>query len=313
MAASDEQRTAIFEIATEVATEIATNDTSITPELLASEEGRTGQVVVLVGASSGIGAALAVQYANKAAQKKVPFRLVLAARRVDRLEEVAARCRAKTELCHVTVIPTDVLQEAECQRLVASTVATYGQLDILIYCVGIAMHVKFINITDLSSVMNTVMGTNFTGAVYCCYAAREYLQASRGTFAVVSSVAGELSPPYLTLYAAAKHAVNGFCESLQNEEPGFHVCILCPGYVATELDDKKVVADGSIQSVELNVDRSKYMPAEEAASLIYTAVKEKKKSYHLTASGSLATTLRSLFPGAINSAVRREMQSITPS
>ncbi|MDP2435689.1 MAG: SDR family oxidoreductase [archaeon] len=277
-----------------------------------SDEGATpgrvegDPVVVIVGASSGIGAALAEVYA-----KKQGWALVLAARRVDRLEEVSSKCRELNSEARVSVFRTDVTVEAECRALVEHAVGTYGRLDVLLYVVGIAMHVKFADITDLSAVMRQVMDTNFTGAVYCVYAARAHLRASKGSFAVVSSVAGELSPPFLTFYAAAKHAINGFCESLNNENPGFSVTILCPGYVATELDDKKVVGDGSIQSVELNVDRSKYMPARKAASLIFSAVKSRKKVFHLTSSGSWAASLKNICPDLINSAIRKEMDSIT--
>ena len=142
------------------------------------------------------------------------------------------------------------------------------------------------------------------------YYAQTYLKESKGQVVAVSSVAGEISPPFLTFYAAAKHAIHGchwftsspqsFCsllcgfnacrifllytftclnchlslgewtrflnctctgffEALRNEEPGYAVTIVCPGYVATEIDDKKIVGDGTSQSVELNVDKSKYM------------------------------------------------------
>jgi len=127
----------------------------------------------------------------------------------------------------------------------------------------------------------------------------------------VSSIAGEISPPFLTFYTAAKHAMHGFFESLQNEETGVTVTIVCPGYVATEIDDKKMLGDGSVESVELNVDKSKYMPADKAAKMIIQAAEKKKKKFHLTSSGSLGSTMHGLFPGVVNSAVRKEMKNIT--
>jgi short-subunit dehydrogenase len=165
--------------------------------------------------------------------------------------------------------------------------------------------------SPLPPVMDRMMNTNFFGAIYCTHYAFPYLQASKGMLGVVSSVAGGISPPYLTFYAAAKHAVHGFFEALRNEEPGFAVCILCPGYVATEIDDNKMVGDGSVRAVDLNVDKAKYMSVEKAAKLMVDALQKRKKLFHLTTAGSMGVTLRSLFPGTVDSAVRKEMKTIT--
>jgi len=80
--------------------------------------------------------------------------------------------------------------------------------------------------------------------------------------------------------------------------------------VATEIGDKKIVGDGTAQVVELNDDKTKYMSAAKAAEKIIKAAQKKKKKYHLTSAGSLGTTMHGLFPGFINSAVRKEMKSI---
>ena len=272
-------------------------------------------VVVLVGASSGIGAELARRYAARAA--KFPVRLVLAARRVAQLEAVAAQCcvggggdgalAAEAVRC----VPTDATLPGALEALMDATVATFGRVDVVYYIVGQAMHVKFMDITEVETVARAMMNTNFHGAVWTAAAAGPHLRASHGVLVVVSSVAGELAPPYLSFYAAGKHALHGFVESLRNEEPGYDVCVVCPGYVATEIDDKKMLGDGSVRSVELNVDKAKYMPAKDAADLIVGAVDKRKPLFHLTSSGRVAGTLHGLFPGLINSAVRKEMKKIT--
>lgn len=89
------------------------------------------------------------------------------------------------------------------------TVELFGGIDLMVYCVGQAMHVKFADITDVEKVCAAMMDTNFTGCVWCTAAAFPHLKASKGQAVVISSVAGELSPPYLSFYAAAKHAVQG--------------------------------------------------------------------------------------------------------
>jgi len=265
------------------------------------------KVVVLVGASSGIGAELALQYAQQ--HSKYPVGLVLAARRMDRLEEVAAKCR-ESGVTEVLCVATDVTQEDSVKHLMEETVSKFGTMDVMYYIVGQAMHVKFEDITDLDAVARQIMNVNFHGAVSATYYALPHLRSSKGQIVAVSSIAGEISPPYLTFYAAAKHAMHGFFESLRNEQPGITVTIVCPGYVATEIDDKKLVGDGSVQSVELNVDKGKYMPAAKAAKLIIEAANKKKKKYHLTSAGAVGTTMHGLFPDFINSAVRKEMQNL---
>lgn len=270
-----------------------------------------GAVVVLVGASSGIGAELARRYAARAATH--PVRLVLAARRVAQLEAVAAECCGGGALAadSVRCVPTDATSPAALAALMAAAVSAFGRIDVVYYIVGQAMHVRFMDITEMEVVARAMMNTNFHGAVWTAHAAQAHLRASRGALVVVSSVAGELAPPYLSFYAAGKHALHGFVESLRNEEPGYDVCVVCPGYVATEIDDKKMLGDGSVQSVELHVDKAKYMPAREAADLILGAVDKRKPLFHLTGAGRVAGTLHGLFPGLINSAVRKEMKKIS--
>jgi len=224
------------------------------------------------------------------------------------LQKLANECPTPA---NILCIPTDATKEVDCKNLMARAAEQFGGIDIMIYCVGQAMHALFHQITDLNKVMHHMMDTNFTGCVYCTYHSYNYLKESKGQAVVVSSIAGDISPPYLTFYAAAKHAVQGFYESLQNEENGVHYTIVCPGYVLTEIDDKKVVGDGTVQSVELNVDKSKYMPADKAAKLIIEAQEKRKKKYQLTTSGSMGTTLYALFPDMINSVVRDEIKKIT--
>lgn len=124
----------------------------------------------------------------------------------------------------------------------ARTVELFGGIDLMVYCVGQAMHVKFADITDVEKVCAAMMDTNFTGCVWCTAAAFPHLKASKGQAVVISSVAGELSPPYLSFYAAAKHAVQGAhrprgcASSFAYVCQGFtshcrtrrHACVVCP-------------------------------------------------------------------------------------
>jgi len=261
----------------------------------------------LVGASSGIGAEIARQYAKSS---KYPVQLVLAARRKEMLEAVAEKCREQGA-AEVLCVPTDATVEDSVKNLMDETVKAFGGIDVVYYIVGQAMHVLFEDITAIEKVARQMMNVNFHGAVFTAYHALPHLKKSSGQMVAVSSIAGEISPPFLTFYAAAKHAMHGFFESLQNEDTGVTITIVCPGYVATEIDDKKMLGDGSVQPVELNVDKSKYMAADKAAQMIIKAADKKKKKFQLTSAGSVASTMHGLFPGLVNSAVRKEMKAIT--
>lgn len=93
--------------------------------------------------------------------------------------------------------------------MIDETVKQYGGIDIVFYVAGVAMHCLFHEITNLKAVMSQIMDVNFTGAVYCIYHCQQHLKKSKGQFVAVSSVAGEIAPPFSTLYAASKHAMNG--------------------------------------------------------------------------------------------------------
>lgn len=86
----------------------------------------------------------------------------------------------------------------------------------------------------------------------------------------------------------------------------------CPGYVATEFDDKKVVGDGSVKAVDLNTDKNKYMTADKCAALIVEAARKKKNKVHyLTPLSNVGVTIKSVFPGFVDEQVRKEMANIT--
>ena len=119
-----------------------------------------GQVVIVTGASAGIGKALALQLARQGAK------VAIAARRTERLEEVATTCRALG--AEVLVVPTDVSNEAQCKALAEKTVAAFGRLDMLINNAGLAVLSLFADYPDLHLFRYT-MDVNFYGAVYCTY------------------------------------------------------------------------------------------------------------------------------------------------
>jgi len=184
-------------------------------------------VVVITGASSGIGRELAFQLADQGAW------LSLAARNAERLESAAAQCRERGG--KALVVPTDVSQQGQCRNLIERTVAEYDRIDALINNAGITMWARFDELQDLS-LLEWIMQVNYLGSLYCTYYALPYLKQTRGRIVGVSSLTGKTGVPTRSGYAASKHAMVGFFDSLRIElaDDGVSVTMIYPGFVATE-------------------------------------------------------------------------------
>ncbi len=177
-----------------------------------------GKSVIITGASSGIGEAMAKVYAEMGAK------VVLGARHEDKLRELVEQIRAKGG--EATYCVTDVTKAEDCKRLVETAVAAFGGVDILICNAGISMRAIFDDV-DLS-VLHRLMDVNFWGTVYCTKYALPYLQASHGSLVGISSVAGLHGLPGRTGYSASKFAMTGFLETvrIENLKKGLHVMVV---------------------------------------------------------------------------------------
>ena len=165
-------------------------------------------VTIITGASTGIGEELAYQLARQGAH------LVLASRRVDELERVADKVRALGT--RTSVVACDVAIEKDCKHLIEFAVAEFGGIDTIVLNAGMTMWAKFADIKDMS-IIERIMQVNFMGAVYCTHYALPHLQKSRGRIVGVSSLTGLVGVPTRTAYAASKHAMRGFFDSLRIE------------------------------------------------------------------------------------------------
>ncbi len=226
------------------------------------------KVVIVTGASSGIGEALAREFATQGA------RVVLGARSTQKLQLIADEIRSKggqAAYCGV-----DVTKPEECKELIDTAVREFGGIDVLICNAGLSMRAIFDDV-DLS-VLHRLMDVNFWGTVNCCKYALPYLQASKGSIVGVSSVAGLHGLPARTGYSASKYAMTGFLETLriENLKKGLHVMIACPGFTASNVRFSALTADGSQQG-ETPRDESKMMTAEQVAKIIIRGIRRRKR------------------------------------
>jgi short-subunit dehydrogenase len=251
------------------------------------------QVVIVTGASAGIGKSLALILASQCAK------VVIAARRAERLEKIAETCRM---FCgEVMVVPTDVSDESQCKALIEKTIAAYGRLDVLINNAGLAASALFDEFPNLDLFKHTV-DVNFYGAVYCTYYALPYLKQTHGRIVAVSSVGGKAAIPYNTPYCASKYAMHGFYDSLRMELYKHNVSctVVCPWWVATEFHESQLDKDGVPRGTRGRAYYTKKtMTADQCAEVVLNAAYKRRREV-LMGPATLATWLKVIAPGFLD-------------
>jgi short-subunit dehydrogenase len=227
------------------------------------------RVIVITGASEGIGRALA-----RAIAPQRP-KLVLAARNQERLESLAQECRTAGALA--SVARTDVTDAEACRALIERAVRDFGAIDVLANNAGGTMWTRLDEIEDLG-IFERLMRLNYLGSVYPTYFALPHLKRSRGRIVAVASVAGVVGVPTRTGYSAAKHAMIGFFDSLrvELEDSGVSVTVVCPHFVVSEIHKRALGADGEPLG-ENPMAGSKIMTAERCAAIMVSAIERRER------------------------------------
>ena len=195
-----------------------------------------GKTVLVTGAGGGLGRAIALRFAQAGARIAAVDKYVGGIERLqNEVEGLGGQCLA---------VPCDITDAGTCARAVAAAVERFGTLDVLVNNAGMSQRSGFAA-TDLA-VIRRVMDVNFYGAVYCTKAALPHLVAARGLIVAISSVAGYTPLIARTGYAASKHAMHGFFESLRTElaPAGVDVMMVCPSFIATQIDRNAIGGDG---------------------------------------------------------------------
>ncbi|CDY09733.1 BnaC07g33280D [Brassica napus] len=197
-------------------------------------ENVAGKVVLITGASSGIGEHVAYEYAKKGAD------LALVARREDRLQIVADTSR-KLGSRDVIIIPGDVTKINDCMKFISETISHFGKVDHLINNAGVSQTVLFENFSQIQDA-NPIMDTNFWGSTYITYYAIPHLRKSKGKIVVIASAAAKIAIPVATIYSASKAALLGFYEALRIElNPDIKVTIVFPGLISTDMTTPEII------------------------------------------------------------------------
>jgi len=245
------------------------------------------KVIIITGASSGIGKALVFALAKEG------NKLVLASRNKEKLNAVLHKINA-VNISAISIV-TDVRKKEDCKNLIDKCITEFGRIDVLINNAGISMRALF-NESNLE-IIDKVMNTNFWGTIFCTKYALPYLLQSNGSLVGVSSIAGYIGLPERSAYSASKFAMNGFLESVRSEnmENDLHVLIACPGFTASNIRKAALTKDGTPQK-ESPRNEQKMMTAEKVAKNIICAIDYKKDTLTLSTNGKLAVWLNRFFP-----------------
>ncbi len=255
------------------------------------------RVIIITGASSGIGKALALALAHWST------RLVLVARDRARLDNVALSCESLG--ASTLVIPADVTDPEACAAMVHRTVKEFSRIDALINNAGISMWSTLEEVQDISMFQH-VMAVNFLGSVYCTKFALPFLKHTQGIIVAISSVAGLTGVPSHSAYCASKHAMNGFFESLRIElaDTGVSVTIVAPDFVQSEIHERSVGPTSQPSGRRLQ-GHAKFLTAERCADMIVKGMVRRKRMVFTSWRGQWGRWVKLMSPDLIDKVAQR--------
>ena len=261
----------------------------------------SGKTVVITGASAGLGEALAVSVSGAGGN------LALLARNGETLAGVAGRCRAAG--AGVVEVQGDVVNGADCERLISTALEEFSSIDHLVLNAGVSMWARFEEIED-PEVFSKIMDTNYLGAVNCVRSALDALKESAGLITAISSVQGVTGVPSHTGYCASKHALLGFCDSLriELEDTGVDVLTVLPTWIegtglrASAYGGKgEAVGEGARRHKRGAVSLDRLVPK------VLRAMDKRRRCLYVPGYLRVVPLLKALCPGFLDRIIRKKV------
>lgn len=252
------------------------------------------KTVWITGASSGIGEALAYEFASQGAK------LILSSRKKEDLERVAKGCNNKA----ILIQTLDLADHDALPGIVSSVLKEVGKVDILVNNAGVSQRAL---VKDaLFEVDKKMIQINLLGTIALTKALLpHFLENQNGHYVVISSLMGKFAAPLRSSYAAAKHGLHGFFDALraENYKQNIKVTIVCPGYIKTDISKNALTASGQKQGT-MDDATDKGMTPENLAKKILNAVRKEKEEVVFGGTEILAVYIKRLFPTLLSKIIR---------
>ena len=257
----------------------------------------TNKVIWITGASSGIGKALAIELS------KLSTKLILSSRNEKELTNVKSLC-ANPEV--IKIVPLNLEKYNSLKEITEKTIALFGTIDVLVNNGGISQRSLAKN-TSIA-VDKRIMDINYLGTVALTKAILpHFIEKNKGTIVVISSIVGKIGTPLRSSYAASKHALHGFFDSLRAEvyENSINITLVCPGFVQTNVSVNALTGDGSNQNKMDIATKNGLTPEYFVKKLIKAVEKEKQEAYIGGFKEKLAVFVKRFFPKLLSKMIRK--------
>lgn len=255
------------------------------------------KVVWITGASSGIGRSLAIEFS------KQEVYLILSSRKMEALKEVASICSFPEK---VRVLPIDLEDYMGFDVKVQEALSLFGTIDILVNNGGVSQR-SLIKDTCID-VDKRLMDINYLGTVGLTKALLpHFINKQEGHFVVTTSIVGKIGTPLRSTYAATKHALHGFFDSLRAEhfKDNIAVTLVCPGFVATNVSKNALTGDGSPQN-SMDTATANGIHPDRFAKLMLRAIKNKREEVYISgAKEKLGVYTKRFFPKLLSKMIRK--------
>jgi NADP-dependent 3-hydroxy acid dehydrogenase YdfG len=259
------------------------------------------KTILITGASSGLGEALAKKFAKDGA------RLVLSARRAERLQKLKSELFKINNQAEIHIALGDVSKESV-KEIVEGSIKHFSRLDAVIANAGQGMWTRFSDLQDPDE-LRSLMDVNYMGVVNSLFYSLPELRKNHGSFVAISSIQGTIPVAFHTGYVASKHAVNGLIETIRLEEPEVHFLLAMPSWIAgTELRAHALSSKNENAVVVKKTHGKNVITATGCADLIVDALHKKQPRLFIPKKYGWLSTARNLCPKIFDAIVMKKIK-----
>ena len=257
----------------------------------------TNKVIWITGASSGIGKALAIELSLKKAK------LIISSRNKEALIEVKNDCKSPG---NVIIVMLDLEEYLQLSSTVAEAISAFGKIDILVNNGGISQR-SFVKDTQIA-VDKRIMDINYLGTIALSKAVLpHFIKNENGHFVVTTSIVGKIGTPLRSSYAASKHALHGFFDSLRAEhhQDNIAVTLVCPGFVNTNVSKNALTGNG-IPQQKMDAATANGIAPERFAKLMAKSIQNKKEEVYIAGvKEKLGVYVKRFYPKLLSIMIRK--------